>query len=327
MSPAGTADPVLEIEGLSLSVPGPDGPVPLLADVGLVVRPGETVGLVGESGSGKSLTIRTALGLTPRRAQTGGRVTVDGLDVLGAGRGQLRELRRHTAAMVFQDPRASVNGSRTIGAHLVEGLRAGGVDRRQAAARAVELLERVGIREPARAMRRHPGEFSGGMLQRVVIAGALSTNPRLLLADEPTTALDVTTQAEVVSLLTSMQAEAGMGMVFVTHDLTLAAAVCDRVVVMYAGRVVEVAAGEDLFRSPAHPYTAALLDAHPGLHGPRTALRAVPGRPLALAETPSGCSFRDRCAAAVDACADAVPAVRRHGGSDVACLRPGREAW
>ncbi|MGY1813577.1 ABC transporter ATP-binding protein [Blastococcus sp. SYSU D00820] len=318
---------VLSVDGLSLSVPGPDGPVPLLADVSLTVGRGETVGLVGESGSGKSLTVRSAMGMLPNRATTTGRVVVGGTDVLTAGRDALRRLRRSEVSMVFQDPRASVNPVRRIGDYLTEGLRASGTPRAEARAEALALLEKVGLRDPARAMRQHPHEFSGGMLQRVVIAGALSVRPSLLLADEPTTALDVTTQAEVVALLKDLQAERGMGLVFVTHDLGLAAAVCDRVYVMYAGRIVESAPSAELFRAPAHPYTAALLAAHPSLHSPRQELRAIRGRPLALAETPSGCSFRDRCPQAVDACAEDVPALRPHGSSVAACIRPGKENW
>lgn len=326
--PEETAVPaVLSVEGLSLSVPGRDGPVPLLAGVSLTVRPGETVGLVGESGSGKSLTVRSALGMLPTRASTSGRVVVGDTDVLQASRPQLRRLRRSAASMIFQDPRASINPVRRIGDYLAEGLRASGVSRGQARSEALALLEKVGFRDPVAALRQYPYEFSGGMLQRVVIAGALSVRPSLLLADEPTTALDVTTQAEVVALLQDVQAERGMGLVFVTHDLGLAAAVCDRVYVMYAGRIVEHAPSGRLFRSPAHPYTAALLEAHPALHGPRRDLRAIPGRPLALVEAPSGCSFRDRCPQAVEVCGDDVPDLRRHGGADVACIRPGRENW
>ena len=319
--------PVFSVEGLSLSVPGPGGPVPLLADVSLGVAQGETVGLVGESGSGKSLTVRSAMGMLPSRAVTSGRVVVGETDVLQADGNTLRRLRRSQVSMVFQDPRAAVNPVRRIGDYLTEGLRAAGTPRGQARAEAVELLEKVGLRDPARAMRQYPHEFSGGMLQRVVIAGALSVRPSLLLADEPTTALDVTTQAEVVALLKDLQAERGMGLVFVTHDLGLAAAVCDRVYVMYAGRIVEQAPSAELFRAPAHPYTAALLQAHPSLHGPRRQLRAIRGRPLALAEAPSGCSFRDRCPQAVDECADDVPALRPLGSSVAACIRPGRENW
>ncbi|MCD0449744.1 ABC transporter ATP-binding protein [Actinocorallia sp. API 0066] len=317
----GTAADALDIRGLGLSL----GPVPLLADVTVRVARGETVGLVGESGSGKSLTARSALGMLPRGARATGRVTVAGRDVLGAGRAALRDVRRHRAAMVFQDPRSAINPVRRVGDHLTEGLRARGVPAKAARSRAADLLAQVGIRDPRGALRRYPHEFSGGMLQRVMIAGALAAEPDLLLADEPTTALDVTTQAEVVGLLRRLQAERGTGMLFVTHDLDLAAAICDRIYVMYAGRIVEEAPGAALFAEPAHPYTRALLEASPSLHG-RAEIRAIKGAPRALAEAPSGCAFRDRCPRAVEECAAGVPETRSHGLSAVACLRPGKEA-
>ncbi|MFD0687254.1 ABC transporter ATP-binding protein [Actinomadura fibrosa] len=316
----------LSVERLSLAVGHGDAAVPLLADVTVRVGRGETVGLVGESGSGKSLTARSALGLLPRGARATGRVEVAGVDVLAADRRTLRELRRTRASMVFQDPRAALNPVRRIGDYLTEGLRARGTPARDAAARALDLLDRVGIRDPAGALRRYPHEFSGGMLQRVVIAGALSTEPDLLLADEPTTALDVTTQAEVIGLLRRMQRAHGTGMLFVTHDLDLAAAICDRVYVMYAGRVMEESAGASLFTAPAHPYTRGLLEAGPSVRGEKAAIRPIRGRPRALAEAPGGCSFRDRCPLAGDDCAEAVPAYRTHGASVVACLRPERVA-
>ncbi|MFI6522330.1 ABC transporter ATP-binding protein [Spirillospora sp. NPDC050679] len=312
----------LAVTGLNLAVGSGDRAVPLLADVTVTVTRGETVGLVGESGSGKSLTARSALGMFPRGSRATGSVLVGGVDVLAAGRRELRELRRTRAAMIFQDPRASINPVRRIGDYLTEGMRARGVPAGTAAERARELLAQVGIRGPERALRRYPHEFSGGMLQRVMIAGALSAEPALLLADEPTTALDVTTQAEVVALLKDLQRAHGTGMLFVTHDLDLAAAVCDRVYVMYAGRIVEEAAGSSLFKAPAHPYTRALLEASPSVHGDRAEIRAITGSPKALAETPSGCSFRDRCPLAHDACAAEIPAPRPHGTSLVACHRP-----
>jgi oligopeptide/dipeptide ABC transporter ATP-binding protein len=310
----------LGISRLSLAIGG----LPLLADVTVRVGRGETVGLVGESGSGKSLTARSALGMLPRGARATGDVMVSDVDVLAAGRKELRDLRRTRAAMIFQDPRASINPVRRIGDYLTEGLRARGVPARAAALRALELLDQVGIRDPEGALRRHPHEFSGGMLQRVMIAGALCGEPELLLADEPTTALDVTTQAEVIALLKKLQRAHGTGMLFVTHDLDLAAAICDRVYVMYAGRIVEEAAGGSLFAAPAHPYTKALLEASPSVHGDKVAIKAIRGRPLALAESPAGCSFRDRCPLADDDCAAAVPAHRPHGTSLVACLKPER---
>ncbi|MQY09444.1 ABC transporter ATP-binding protein [Actinomadura macrotermitis] len=319
---AATHRDALGITGLSLAIGTGADTVPLLAGVTVRVGRGETVGLVGESGSGKSLTARSALGMLPRGARTTGTVTAGGVDVLGAGRRELRDLRRTRVSMIFQDPRASINPVRRVGDYLTEGLRARGVSAHAAGEKALDLLGQVGIRDPLGALRRFPHEFSGGMLQRVMIAGALSTEPELLLADEPTTALDVTTQAEVVGLLKDMQRAHGTGMLFVTHDLDLAAAICDRVYVMYAGRIVEEAAGSALFGAPAHPYTRALLEASPSVHGDRAVIKAIRGRPLALAESPPGCSFRDRCPLADDACAGAVPAHRRHGASTAACLRP-----
>ncbi|GAA2212868.1 ABC transporter ATP-binding protein [Nonomuraea monospora] len=314
---------VLGITRLGLAIGAGERAVPLLADVTVRVRRGETVGLVGESGSGKSLTARAALGMLPRGARATGGVTVSDVDVLGADSRTLRELRRTRVSMIFQDPRASINPVRRVGDYLTEGLRARGVPARAAAERAADLLGRVGIRDPRGALRRFPHQFSGGMLQRVVIAGALSTEPELLLADEPTTALDVTTQAEVIGLLRDLQRERGTGMLFVTHDLDLAAAVCDRVYVMYAGRIVEEAPGASLFAAPAHPYTKALLEASPSVHGDKVAIKAIAGRPRSLAESPPGCSFRDRCPLAGDDCAGQVPAHRPHGASSAACLHLG----
>ncbi|MGW3954771.1 ABC transporter ATP-binding protein [Streptomyces sp. NPDC004752] len=308
----------LDITGLNLSL----GATPLLADVSVRVARGETVGLVGESGSGKSLTSRAALGMLPRKATATGDVRVAGLDVLTASRGALRELRRTRVSMIFQDPRSSINPVRRIGDYLTEGLRARGTSAGEATDRVLELLDQVGIRDPKGALRRYPHEFSGGMLQRVMIAGALSIEPQMLLADEPTTALDVTTQAEVVTLLRRMQQTHGTGMLFVTHALDLAAAICDRIYVMYAGRIVEEAASDRLFVAPSHPYTKALLEASPSVHGEKATIKAIEGRPRALAEAPQGCAFRDRCPLADDDCATQVPPLRSHGTSLAACLRP-----
>ncbi|MFG2948382.1 ABC transporter ATP-binding protein [Streptomyces adustus] len=308
----------LHIEGLSLSI----GATPLLADVSLRVAHGETVGLVGESGSGKSLTSRTALGMLPRGATATGEVRAAGLDVLTADRAALRDLRRTRVSMIFQDPRSSINPVRRVGHYLTEGLRARGTPADEAIERVLELLDQVGIRDPQGALRRYPHEFSGGMLQRVMIAGALSTEPRMLLADEPTTALDVTTQAEVVTLLKRMQRIHGTGMLFVTHDLDLAAAICDRIYVMYAGRIVEEAASGRLFAAPSHPYTKALLEASPSVRGEKAVIKAIEGRPRALSEAPEGCAFGDRCPLADKNCATQVPVLRPHGTSLSACLRP-----
>ncbi|MFF2779789.1 ABC transporter ATP-binding protein [Streptomyces sp. NPDC058052] len=316
-----TPPPVLEIEGLELRLPEGRAARPILDGVSLTVRPGETVGLVGESGSGKSVACRSVLGLLPKGARTSGRVLVNGADVLTMDRARLASLRAREVAMVFQDPRASVNPLRRVGDFLTEGLRASGTPAAKATARAEELLAAVGIRDPRGALRRHPHQFSGGMLQRVVIAAALAAEPALLVADEPTTALDVTTQAEVISILARLRAERGTGMLFVTHDLELASAVCDRVYVMYAGRIVETRSTDELFDRPRHPYTAGLLACTPRIEAGAPAPRPIPGRPVSLAEQPAGCAFAPRCAHAVARCTEEKPALARHGEGYAACLR------
>lgn len=312
--------PALAVDDLTLSVTR-DGEVrPLLDRVCLVVNRGETVGLVGESGSGKSLTSKSALGMFPQHSTVTGSVRVDGLEVVGASRKEVMALRRSRAAMIFQDPRASINPVRRLGDFLTEGVVAAGVPKQEARQRALELLTEVGIRDPEASMRAYPQEFSGGMLQRVMVAGALMSSPVLLLADEATTALDVTTQAEVVALLRSVQVTHGTGTLLVTHDLELAAATCDRVYVMYAGRVIEVSSSAQLFGDPLHPYTKGLLASNPPVRGPKRELHPIPGRPLALVDAGAGCAFRERCSVAIDPCASQLPALRHYGDRSVACL-------
>ncbi|MET9923012.1 ABC transporter ATP-binding protein [Streptomyces sp. NPDC006435] len=314
-------DPVLEIDGLGVRLPGDRAARPILDGVGLRVAPGETVGLVGESGSGKSVACRSVLGLLPAGAHTTGRVRVAGRDVLTMDRAELAALRARQVSMVFQDPRASVNPLRRVGDFLTEGLRAAGTSAAAAAARAEELLEAVGIRDPRGALRRYPHQFSGGMLQRVVIAAALASEPALLVADEPTTALDVTTQAEIISILTGLRAEHGTGLLFVTHDLELASAICDRVYVMYAGRIVETRGTDELFDRPRHPYTAGLLACTPRIERDAPPPRPIPGRPVSLAEAPPGCAFAARCAHALPRCTEEAPVLARYGDGLAACHR------
>ncbi|MER8101069.1 ABC transporter ATP-binding protein [Kitasatospora sp. NPDC094016] len=296
---------VLDIQGLRLRLPGTARPV--LDGVDLTVDARETVALVGESGSGKSLTSRSVLGLLPRGATTEGVVRVNGDDVLTMSPEQLRHLRTDTAAMVFQDPRASINPLRRIGDFLTETSRRGPGGADAAAGRAAEMLAAVGL--PESTLGTYPGQLSGGMLQRVMIAGALMGDPALILADEATTALDVTTQAEVVALLGDLRERFGTALVFVTHDLGLAAAISDRVYVMYAGRIAETGPAEALFERPRHPYTAALLASTPRLDSPRGRLAAIGGRPPSLREDLTGCPFAARCPLATEVCAERAPAL------------------
>jgi len=295
---------VLEIQGLTLRLPRTARPV--LDGVDLTVGARETVALVGESGSGKTLTSRTVLRLLPKGAVTEGSVLVEGEDVLTMTQDRLRRLRSGTAAMVFQDPRAAINPLRRVGDFLTEGVRlGGGRGAAESTARAGEMLESVGL--TAGALRQYPGELSGGMLQRVMIAAALMGDPRLLLADEPTTALDVTTQAEVVALLGEVRDRFGTGLLFVTHDLGLAAAISDRVYVMYGGRIAETGAAEEIFRRPRHPYTAALLASTPRLGAPRARLAAIEGQPPDLQVELPGCAFAARCRFATGVCTEQTP--------------------
>ncbi|WP_441248575.1 ABC transporter ATP-binding protein [Kitasatospora sp. McL0602] len=303
-TPITTPTTTLDIRGYRLQLPNTTRPV--LAGVDLTVDAGETVALVGESGSGKSLTSRSVLGLLPPGATTEGAVRVNGDDVLTMTPDQLRRLRTTTAAMIFQDPRAAINPLRRIGDFLTESTRRGGRQAAQAATeRAAEMLDAVGL--TSAALRQYPGQLSGGMLQRVMIAAALMGDPALILADEPTTALDVTTQAEVIALLGDLQARFGTGLLFVTHDLGLAAAISDRVYVMYAGRIAETGPAEALFSRPRHPYTAALLNSTPRLDAPAGRLAAIDGRPPSLREELTGCPFAPRCALATQLCTEQTP--------------------
>lgn len=314
---------ILRIEGLGLTVPAPDGTMrPLLRDVSLDIAEGESLGLVGESGSGKSLTARSVLGLSPTRSVRTGEIRIDGVSIDSLSREKLRQLRGDDVAMIFQNPRAHVNPVRTIEDHLTEPLRfLRSMSRRAARARALELLEAVMIADPGLVLGRYPHELSGGMLQRVMIAGALAQEPRLLLADEPTTALDVTTQAEVVGILTQLRRTYGMAMLFITHDLELAAAICDRTAVMYAGSVVEVQRSSDLSGHPQHPYTAALQSARPALTARAHRLTTITGTPKSAADWTGGCSFADRCAFVQGRCREIDPPLLERPLGAVACIR------
>ena len=303
-------NPLLEIDGLSVRLPVEGATRTVLHDVSLTLDAGQTVGLVGESGSGKSMTARAIARLLPPGAEVEGRVAFDGTPVFDLRGEALRGYRARDVSMVFQDPRSHVNPVRRIGDFLTEALRRDrGVGRRAAERTAVGLLTDVGVTDPELRLRQFPHELSGGLLQRVMIAAALAVRPRLILADEPTTALDVTTQADVMAILARLRREYGMAMLFITHDLELAAAVCDRTIVMYAGGVVESQPSVRLHEDPLHPYTAALVRARPDVGRRAARLHTIPGHPTSAYEAPDGCAFAPRCDHAEAACRAALPAL------------------
>jgi oligopeptide/dipeptide ABC transporter ATP-binding protein len=320
--PDRTAGPLLEVRNLTVTLPVEGEQRAVLREVSLEIEAGQAVGLVGESGSGKSMTARAIDRLLPPGAQVTGQISFGGSDVTGLSGAGLRAF-RNKVAMIFQDPRAHVNPVRRIGDFMTEALRTNaGVPAADARRLAVDMLAQVGIDDGQRRLRQYPHELSGGMLQRVMIAAALLTSPALLLADEPTTALDVTTQAEVMAILDELRREHGLAMLFITHDLDLAAAICDRTVVMYAGQIVEERASDLLHSDPLHPYTAALGGARPDIEQKAGRLRAIPGRPLSAFEAPPGeCAFAPRCGYAQPACRAAVPDLSALDGGLSRCLR------
>ena len=312
---------LLEVRDLTVGLQLESGRREVITRTTLSITEGESIGLVGESGSGKSMTARAIARLLPEGAECTGSVTFDGTDVL-ALRGDA--LRRHRAqvAVVFQDPRAHINPVRRIEDFMTESLRLlENVSRPDAARRAADALEEVGIDDPAKRLRQYPHELSGGMLQRVMIATAILSKPRLLLADECTTALDVTTQAEVMAILDELRRDLGLSMLFITHDLELAGAVCDRTCVMYAGQVMETRAAHVLHADPLHPYSAALVQARPDITATADRLLAIPGRPVSAFEAPSGCRFAPRCLHAQPSCATHEQDVVELDGGSVRCER------
>ncbi|MEY9876720.1 oligopeptide/dipeptide ABC transporter ATP-binding protein [Streptacidiphilus sp. MAP12-33] len=319
---------LIELDGFGLAVPYEKGWRTLVEQVDLTIGQGEAVGLVGESGSGKSMTARAIIGLTPTKARTTGRIVFDGEPVTGISGRRLRELRTRRIAMVFQDPRAHINPVRSVGDFLTEAMIANlGVAPRDARLRAVRLLADVGIPDGERRLRQYPHELSGGLLQRVMIASVLAVEPDLILADEPTTALDVTAQSEVMAILEEARRARGTALLLITHDLELAAATCDRLAVMYAGRIVETQPAEALTERPRHPYAAGLLRSRPSIDEIAHRLPVIPGRPVAAFEAEPGCAFAPRCEYAQPACTRQTPAVREVDGAAVACLRVEELTW
>jgi oligopeptide/dipeptide ABC transporter ATP-binding protein len=313
---------LLELTRVSLDLPVRGHLQRVIHDVSLSIASGESLGLVGESGSGKSMTARTIMRLVKRGWVVGGKVEFDGEDVYELDTARVRRLRGADIAMIYQDPRAHTNPVRSNGDSLLEGMLAQGIDRQAARERALSLLAEVGIPDGERRMRQYPHELSGGLLQRIMIAAAVSLTPRLLLADEPTTALDVTTQEEVMAILDEQRRERGLALLVITHDLDLAAAVTDRIAVMYAGVILEVAPSGNLHKASRHPYTVGLLASRPVV-GTRARIRTVPGRPLSAFEVGPGCVFASRCPFVADVCTIERPPLRPVGHHEVACHRVG----
>jgi len=317
------ASPLLQIEDLRVTFHTRAGPVRAVDGLSLSVAPREVLGIVGESGSGKSVAMYSVLGLVrDPNAEVSGRVRFRGRDLVGLGDRALREVRGREVAMIFQDPMTALTPVYTVGWHIAEQIRAHGrASRRTARARAIDLLGEVGIPDPRRRVDNYPHEFSGGMRQRVVIAMALSCNPALLIADEPTTALDVTTQAQILDLMRRLQASHGSSIVLITHNMGVISEIADRVVVMYAGRAVEAGPKQAVIRSPQHPYTWGLLGAVPRLGAKRRRLLTIPGAPVSPLDVPPGCAFAPRCAERFAACG-ARPELGGPGDHRDACWLP-----
>ena len=318
-----SSDALLEVRDLTVEIDTGHGSFRAVDGVSFDVPRGAALGLVGESGSGKSITLRALLGLLPPRVRViGGTAHLDGEDLLAMSPGRLDRLRGPEIAMVFQEPMSALNPVMRVGEQIAEGPRVHERLGRQAARnRAIELMARVGIPDPARRYNAYPHEFSGGMRQRVMIAVALSCTPRLLLCDEPTTALDVTIQDQILSLLTRLCEENGTSLVFVTHDLAVVAQTCRDLAVLYAGRVVESGRVDEVFALPQHPYTLGLLRCAPDVDEIRDTLVPIPGIPPDPLALPAGCSFTPRCSFAREDCSATEVALRPSGrGRAVACL-------
>ena len=316
---------LLRIDGLHVGFGADDNTRQVVRGVDLRIAPGEVVGLVGESGSGKSMTALAIMRLLPAGGRiTSGRVLFRGRDLVDQSAAELNQLRGSQIGMIFQDPMTALNPAISIGRQLQDAIRAHQpLGRKAAAARAEELLALVGIPYPKQRLLAYPHELSGGMRQRVMVALAVSCNPSLLIADEPTTALDVTVQAQVMDLLDRIREEFGIAVLFISHNLELVAEICTRVTVMYAGRVVETGDVRGLFAAPRHPYTRQLLRCIPRLDGSRGAMPTIPGLPPRIGELPPGCPFAPRCDIAVSHCFDQEPPISWEGRQMAVCHRAG----
>ncbi|HKN89329.1 MAG TPA: ABC transporter ATP-binding protein [Acidimicrobiia bacterium] len=307
------AAPVLEVKDLHVTFASPDGAVQAVRGLDLMVSEGESLGIVGESGSGKSVSMLAVMGLLPRNATVTGSVRFRGEELLGRPDPELRRLRGGKLAMIFQDPMTSLNPVLSVGFQIAEAIEAHhpGTDRKAAMARAAELLDLVGIPNAAARARQYPHEFSGGMRQRAMIAMAIANDPDVLVADEPTTALDVTIQAQILGVLERAQEATGAAILLITHDLGVVAGVADRIVVMYAGRAVETGGIYNVFGHPRHPYTLGLLASLPRLDDRgRERLVPIPGSPPSMVHPPPACAFHPRCPFAREMCREETPLLR-----------------
>jgi oligopeptide/dipeptide ABC transporter ATP-binding protein len=318
---------LLDVTDLRVEFPLSRGVVRAVRGASFDVGAGEALGLVGESGAGKTVALRAIVGLLPRGARlAGGSVRFDGEELAGAGEERLRAVRGRSIGMIFQEPMTALNPVMRVGDQIAEGpLVRLGRDRAEARSRALELMRLVGIPDPQRRAQHFPHELSGGLRQRVMIAIALSGDPRLILCDEPTTALDVTIQDQILRLLSSLRSRLGLSLVFVSHDLAVIAQACQRVAIMYAGQIVETGPVEQVFRAPQHPYTLSLLRSVPDYDVLRSRLVAIPGAPPDLAAPPPGCPFEPRCAFAASDCTSGDFPLRPAGpGRATACIHPDR---
>ncbi len=314
---------ILEVKDLSTWFYTEEGIVKALEDVSFSIEQGEILGIVGETGCGKSVTSRTIMGLIPQPPGkiVGGEVLFEGRDLLKLGDEDMRSIRGKDMAMIFQDPMSSLNPVLKVGFQVMEAIKAhGNVSDKEARKRALEMFEKVNIPDPERSLNRYPHQFSGGMKQRVMIAMALSCNPRLLIADEPTTALDVSIQAQILSLIKGLQRDFGSSIMLISHDLGVIATMAQKVAVMYAGSIIEYGSVKDIFESPSHPYTKGLLGAIPRLDRDQESLDVIKGALPDLINLPEGCKFRERCPVAEPLCATArPPRLKVKEGHEVAC--------
>ncbi|MBD2845387.1 ABC transporter ATP-binding protein [Paenibacillus sp. IB182496] len=318
---------LLEVTQLQTQFKTSDGLVPSVNRISFTVEAGETLALVGESGSGKSVTSLSIMGLIAEPGRiAGGEVRLDGVDLLQLSRREMRRLRGSKLSIIFQEPMTSLNPVFRVGRQIAEVIRKHEkVDKREAHRRSVDMLEKVGISGAERIAASYPHQLSGGMRQRVMIAIALACRPKLLIADEPTTALDVTIQAQILTLIRALSQEANTGVILITHDLGVVAEMADRVAVMYAGEIVEQAPVNDLFDRPMHPYTVGLMNSLPRLRERRDRLDAIPGMVPSLLELPQGCPFHPRCAYAEDRCRQIKPELLEHAPGHLASCHRAEE--